>query len=436
MHMHHHHHDDPAPHDPFERAPDTAGEALNEALRSSFKILKLIIIIVGILYLCSGAVILDQNEKAVVMRFGKLQPDEQGPGGFYFNLPRPFDEIIRVPVAEKRTTTVLAQYVELKEGQESAREVRRSGPLDPQLDGSIMTGDRGLIHARWIVTYEIQDLVKFVRNIYDAEHSAAVDFIENAVVHAAVETIGQMNAVDVIRARIDDVRAGVLSRAREKLAELDSGISIASIDVETIPPVQTRFAFEQVTKAQNKKDEDIEEAKRTRLEILNATAGMGYAKIESMFNDYVTEDRAADSAAAATTMRAIEDAILDRNARRPLVTGLAGKILSNAYSYREQALEDIKADYLEFESYLPEFEHNPQLLVSRIWIKAQEDILTNERITKRYLPKGQKEIRLGIGPDPEELREQERRKYEAEEKTEGDFSNVKVDRIRGKPQLK
>ena len=50
---------------------DAAQQSLGDALRTSFKILKLAIIVLVILFLASGAFVVEQNEQAIVWRLGK-----------------------------------------------------------------------------------------------------------------------------------------------------------------------------------------------------------------------------------------------------------------------------------------------------------------------------------------------------------------------------
>ncbi len=93
-------------------------------------------------------------------------------------------------------------------------------------------------------------------------------------------------------------------------------------------------------------------------------------------------------------------------------------------SFKKAALEDIRADALEFRALLPEYKRNPRGLFSRLWYDAQEKILSNPKITKRHLPAHQKEVRLIIGPDPIEKAEREKRALEEKKKVKGDFSDV------------
>ena len=50
---------------------DPANQSLAEALRTTFRILKFFMVVLVVLFLASGAIVVDQNEQAVVFRFGR-----------------------------------------------------------------------------------------------------------------------------------------------------------------------------------------------------------------------------------------------------------------------------------------------------------------------------------------------------------------------------
>jgi regulator of protease activity HflC (stomatin/prohibitin superfamily) len=89
---------------PADEELDAAGKSLSEALRISFIILKVIMIVLVVAFLLSGFVTVDSGEQALVLRFGKIQGvgEERllGPG-LHWIFPYPVDEIVRIPVEEK-----------------------------------------------------------------------------------------------------------------------------------------------------------------------------------------------------------------------------------------------------------------------------------------------------------------------------------------------
>ena len=83
---------------------DAAGRSLSDALRISFTILKVIMIILVVAFLASGFRTVGPDEKALVLRFGKIQGigDEAilGPGAHWV-FPYPIDELVQDPGREE-----------------------------------------------------------------------------------------------------------------------------------------------------------------------------------------------------------------------------------------------------------------------------------------------------------------------------------------------
>ena len=84
----------------IEEPLDPANQSLADALRLSFRVLKIVMIFLVIIFLFSGVVIVDEREVVVLARFGRqvavLKP------GLRVALPYPIHEQIHVSTAQKR----------------------------------------------------------------------------------------------------------------------------------------------------------------------------------------------------------------------------------------------------------------------------------------------------------------------------------------------
>ena len=108
----------PAVESPVEKAPapvekvptanvevmdDPRTQALTEALQSSFKVVRVIMVILAVVFLGSGITRVENNKKAIHLQFGEskaiLEP------GLVWALPNPIDEIVEIAVDEKKTIT-------------------------------------------------------------------------------------------------------------------------------------------------------------------------------------------------------------------------------------------------------------------------------------------------------------------------------------------
>jgi DNA polymerase III delta prime subunit len=220
-----------------------------------------------------------------------------------------------------------------------------------------------------------------------------------------------------------------MAKAQSLLTDLHTGIRIVSVDAETIPPVQTRAAFENVTRASNDKRKKRDEALADATRRLNNTAGAAHVELEHELTAWLDARQQKNTEAAASAMKRIEDIILTQ------ATGKAGEAVRGAESFKKKSLEDILADVQEFRAYLKEYERDPNLLFERLWISAQREIMTNKTLVKQFLPQGRKQIRLQLSPDPEAKRAQEIEGLLGKDRPKGDFLDWRAEQAPAKVEM-
>src|SRR5579862_1974870 len=98
-HDHHNHAHESRATAPPPVTPDDAGsQALAEALRSSFAIVKFVMVLLVVIFFGSGFFQVGPQEKAIILRFGK--PVGQGSEallgpGLHWSWPYPIDEVVK-----------------------------------------------------------------------------------------------------------------------------------------------------------------------------------------------------------------------------------------------------------------------------------------------------------------------------------------------------
>src|SRR5438105_14941759 len=98
--------------DPGSQIPvDSGSQALSEALRSSFAIVKVLMVVLLVVFLASGFFKVNPQEQAIILRFGK--PVGEGPNallgpGAHWSFPFPIDEYVKVSISgiQKAVSTV------------------------------------------------------------------------------------------------------------------------------------------------------------------------------------------------------------------------------------------------------------------------------------------------------------------------------------------
>src|SRR5215831_4344437 len=99
---------------PPDRPVDTGSEALTEALRSSFWIVKVVMVLLVIVFLGSGFFTVEPQEQAMIIRLGRPVGEGQkallGPG-LHWSFPYPIDEYVKVPIsAIQRVSSTVGWY--------------------------------------------------------------------------------------------------------------------------------------------------------------------------------------------------------------------------------------------------------------------------------------------------------------------------------------
>jgi regulator of protease activity HflC (stomatin/prohibitin superfamily) len=362
---------------------------LSEALRISFIVLKVIMIVLVVLFLASGFKTVDTNEQALVLRFGAVRGVGEkrllGPG-LHWVFPYPIDEIIRIPV---ETTVHLSinsfWYPERPEDMLSGQErpVPPGTPLDPLKDGYCITRDEkqdeatvdaegsdyNLVHAKWQLTYQINDPERFFRNVYvrtvgtgdvyfDVITSSIEPLLKDLFEGAVVTTMVNYTIDEAISSqqRIPDEVENLM---QEKLDRIQSGINVVSVQLtRSTPPRQVKPAFEASTLASQKRDMAITQARTYAETTLNEAAG---PVAEELF-------------------AALHDKTSDEQTRELLWEQLAGKAqekLGDAEIYATKVVENARANADYLESLLPEYKERPKLVLQRIYLDAMENILNN-----------------------------------------------------------
>jgi modulator of FtsH protease HflK len=420
-----------APQRPTGNELDTAGKSLSEALRMSFVILKVIMVVLGVAFLASGFKTVGPNERALVLRFGKIRGvGEQrilGPGPHWI-FPYPIDEIVKIPVATAVNLPINSfWYYERPEDVISGqrRPVRPDQPLDPIRDGYCLTrnekrpstlsagpmqatfaaqeqaeagaggNDYNIVHTKWQLTYRIDDPERFFKNIevrdvkpgdvYFNVLTASITPLLRSVFENAVVTAMVNYTIDEAIASQDRIPKHVARLVQEKLDTMESGIRVVSVQLtKSEPPAQVRDAFEASTKASQTSQKAITDARKYAETTLSEAAG---SVAEKLF-------------------KALHDETVSKQTKELLwsqVAGTARETIADARAYRTQTVESAKADADYLERLLPEYLQRPKIVLQRIYLDALEKILDNADekfvVQKAGNTKGT-ELRVLVNRDP------------------------------------
>lgn len=398
---------------PFELPTDPAQESLVRALRASFNILRVLMIVLVVLYLLSGVFRVDPGQQGLVARLGKLREVRNEEGeltpvfapGWYWALPDPFDQkyILTGQVQKLVVTHFLFTHDQAATTRNLAEILMPKPALVPGVDGAMITGDTNLSHGRWEVQYTIKDAALFVQNV----GGSAAEFeplLERLTETAVVREVAGRTVEQVTRTALDAVRRGVQKRLQDALDRLETGVHVDQIVAHTIEPGAVRPAFLDVINAENEKLTSIREADQKASEILNRAAGGMHAEILEKIRAYGRAQLdGADQARLRPLLGAINDKLIearDRGAGQVAVELRKARAEANAIS------EGLRRDFELFTKRLQQRKAQPRITVLDLWVQMRNEVFSHKENEVFFVPDSD-EIEILINRDPLRQRELE-----------------------------
>ncbi|MBU6410073.1 MAG: hypothetical protein KGR98_06780 [Verrucomicrobia bacterium] len=260
------------PHSPA--APDVQDadtQALSDALRSSFTIVKFLMAVMMIAFFASGFFIVGPSEKAIVLRFGK--PVGQGRNvllgpGWHWSFPYPIDSVIHIPISERQMVqSTTGWYYETAAEEAAGTPPSAGNGLDPARDGCVITADRDIIHSRATLYYHIDDPVAYIFKFVSASNA-----VQNMLDNALLQTAAHFKVDDALYTDQAGFQDAVQRRVGDLAEAAGLGIVVDSCNVANVPPLQLAAIFSQVTETREQRNTTIYDA-RSDAEKTLANAG-------------------------------------------------------------------------------------------------------------------------------------------------------------------
>jgi membrane protease subunit HflK len=340
-----------------ERPVDTGSEALTEALRSSFWIVKVVMGLLLVVFLGSGFFTVEPQEQAMIIRLGRpVGTGEKallGPG-FHWSFPYPIDEYVKVPIsAIQRVGSTVGWYATTPEQEVAGTEETSlpvNYPLNPLMEGYVLTADRNIVHARATLTYHISDPVAYVFNFVNASNTVQ-SALDNALIYAA----SSFKVDDILTRDVAGFKEAVRKRVVELVSQESLGIEVEECLVQSRPPRQLRDAFDSVLKAALTRQKLFQDARSYEAQVSNKAGADAHS------------------------------------------------LISFAESDRSRLVNDVRSQADRFNDLLPKFKQNPTLFVQKLSLETFGRVLTNAQ-DKIFITQGSpgnlKEFRALLNREP------------------------------------
>ncbi|MCK5843649.1 MAG: hypothetical protein KAG97_03005, partial [Victivallales bacterium] len=130
-----------------------------------FGLLAIVIIaLVAWYFTFEGAFTVEQQERALVLDFGKLREKVYEPG-WHWNWPYPISEVVKIPV-NQQTITSDSFWFYMEPGKKLDDQFLASSVhLTPGKDGYLFTADANIIHTVWKLFYKVSDPLQYYKSV-------------------------------------------------------------------------------------------------------------------------------------------------------------------------------------------------------------------------------------------------------------------------------
>jgi len=282
---------------------------------------KAVLVVIGVVVILvfafSSYFVVNQQEEAVVLRFGRYLKLQEP--GLHFKMPFGIDQNLNVPTqrslkAEFGFRTERAGVTSVYSSQDYSRE------------SVMLTGDLLIVNVEWIIQYQITDPRAFLFNVDDPE---------NTIRDMSQSVISQLVGDRQIDAVLTQERASIEDQAKVLMNQYYDkyrlGIKVTTVKLQdVVPPAgPVQAAYEDVNKAIQDRD------------------------------------------------RSINEGIESYNQAIPKAQGTARKLVQEAQGYAQRRVNQAEGDVARFNAVLKEYRANPTVTRTRLYYEMWEDVFAD-----------------------------------------------------------
>lgn len=268
-----------------------------------------------ILWLLSGFFIVNQDETAVVRRFGAIVDPYVKPG-INWRFPWPIERADKIRTTEIKRMSIGYKIMDELQGI----------PPDP-MEIQRLTGDTNIIEIKIMVQYQITKPADYMFNARDSQW-----LIRKYGEAALTRIVNSMKVDDVLTTGKLQIQSGVRKAIQDNLDRLAVGITVISCNLQDVsPPADVLDAFNDVARAKSDKE-----------------------KIKSQAEGY-------------------------RNDLIPRARGEAMELLNAGYSYQSELVNRAKGQAESFLSFLKEYLKAEDVTRRRLFLEMIELVLPDAK---------------------------------------------------------
>lgn len=405
---------------------DAAHKSLADALRITFGLVQIGMVVLAGLYVLSGFQSVKQNEQGIRLLFGKIDAAGLEPG-FQFSLPAPLGEMVKVSTGAESVDLDSEFWIRVSpaDREKPIDSLPKLPKLNPEQEGAVLTGDGNVAHTQWKASYRRIKPGEYAKNIMPSDEAAIV---RAAVERGVVQAVSQTSIEDLLKQSASE-RASVAATARDVaqriLDRADSGIVIEQLILkDKMPPLYVRESFAKVQTAASNAGTEQDKARSEREQKLNKVAGAAAPALLALIRQYELQTEKNDQPAAekvlATIYRLLDGEAVEVDGATiasGAASGEVASILGQARLYRTETVNQRQSQLISYQAKLEQFKSNPLAMVNREWQEAITAMYARENVQLMASPPGTRTLELLLNADPDILRELDilRKRKEAED---------------------
>jgi len=239
------------------------------------------LLLLGIVgYLLAGLYYVDQNQIAVLTRFGRIIDSNVMPG-LHYALPWPIDRRTKIPVKQVETLVIDDFAGEYEENSAPARFEQLTG-LKPYC----ITGDNNIVTIALLIKYTVINPVDYLYGTKSSE-----EMMSNLVASIIIRNLAALGVDEVLTFGKKRIENDVKIQLQRQLDSLNSGIGVSFVEIKEInPPKTVQQDFDDVVNAQVDKRKVVNVAQSYANEVISyarSKANLIVAEAESYSNEKV-----------------------------------------------------------------------------------------------------------------------------------------------------
>ena len=287
------------------------------------RLLLLVVILLPLLaWLSTGFFIVEPDQEALIIRFGKYHTTVSS--GLSYKFPDPIDKAIKVSV-----TAINRELIGLRTQAIGGIKSEDINKINIQEESQMLTGDENIIDMHFFVQWKIKDSYNYIfktrDNILDA------NTLRVTAESAMREVIGLVKLNEAISEQRQDIEKQAKVILQKMLDDYQTGIEVVNLGIlYSYVPTEVKDAYRDIQAAKADKEREINQAYAYRNDIL------------------------------------------------PKARGGVSAILEDAKGQKETIFSEAQGQANRFNSIQREYQISPEVTKKRIYIETMEKVLSGK----------------------------------------------------------